>query len=54
MAHGAKKTEHSGAKKGAGAYYGRKAAAKHESSRTRRKQAKAQVKQGTKESTKDE
>jgi hypothetical protein len=32
----AKKTEHSGAKKGKGAYWGRKKVAKHESNRMRR------------------
>lgn len=39
MGHRAKKAEHSGPKKGRGAYYGRKADAKHESSKARRKQA---------------
>ncbi len=43
MAHGAKKVEHSGPKKGRGAYYGRKAAAKHESSKVRREQAREEV-----------
>lgn len=43
MAHQAKKTEHSGAKKGNGAYWGRKVAAKHESSRKRRQDAKAET-----------
>jgi hypothetical protein len=37
MAYKAKKTEHSGSKKGRGAYYGRKRAAKRESARTRRR-----------------
>ena len=37
MAHNARKTEHAGPKKGAGAYYGHKAEAKHESSRKRRR-----------------
>jgi len=36
MANKAKKTEHSGPKKGAGAYWGRKNAAKKESNRLRR------------------
>lgn len=37
MAHCARKTEHSGPKKGRGAYWGRKRDAKHESSRKRRR-----------------
>lgn len=36
MAWGVKKTEHAGAKKGTGAFYGRKADAKYGSSRKRR------------------
>lgn len=36
MAQGAKKTEHAGAKKGNGAYWGRKQIAKAESNRVRR------------------
>jgi hypothetical protein len=36
MAYGVRKTEHSGAKKGRGAYYGRKKYAKKESNRIRR------------------
>lgn len=36
MANEAQKTEHSGPKKGSGAYWGRKKAAKKESNRTRR------------------
>jgi hypothetical protein len=36
MAWGAKKTEHAGAKKGTGAFYGRKVDAKRASSRRRR------------------
>jgi hypothetical protein len=36
MGFGAKKTEHAGAKKGSGAYWGRKIAAKNESNRQRR------------------
>ncbi len=39
MAYKAKKTEHSGSKKGHGAYYGRKRDAKRESARTRRRDA---------------
>ncbi len=42
MAQGARKTEHASAKKGRGAYYGRKAAAKAESNRRRRENAKAE------------
>jgi hypothetical protein len=37
MAYKAKKTEHSGSKKGRGAYHGRKRDAKQESTRTRRR-----------------
>jgi hypothetical protein len=37
MAHKANKTEHCGAKKGSGAYWGPKEDAKHESSRLRRR-----------------
>ena len=37
MANQAKKTEHSGSKKGTGAYWGRKKDAKHESNKKRRK-----------------
>lgn len=36
----AKKTEHSGAKKGRGAYWGRKKNAKHESNKVRREEGK--------------
>ncbi|MBI5641768.1 MAG: hypothetical protein HZA17_15235 [Nitrospirae bacterium] len=36
MGQNAKKTEHAGAKKGNGAYWGRKVAAKKESNRKRR------------------
>ena len=43
MAHGARKTEHVGAQKGRGAYYGRKVAAKAESNRRRREKAKAEI-----------
>jgi hypothetical protein len=41
MAWGAKKTEHAGAKKGTGAFYGRKADAKRACSRRRRQSKKA-------------
>lgn len=40
MAHKANKTEHVGAKRGIGAYYGKKADAKRESKKARRQQAK--------------
>jgi hypothetical protein len=40
MAYIAKKTEHAGAKKGRGAYYGRKAEAKKASNRRRRQEDK--------------
>lgn len=40
MAWGTKKTEHAGAKKGTGAFYGRKAEAKRSSSRRRRQNSK--------------
>lgn len=43
MAHGAKKTEHAGAKKGCGAYWGRKVAAKQESNRQRREDDKVLI-----------
>lgn len=43
MAQNAKKTEHSGAKKGCGAYWGRKVAAKNDSNRKRRENDKASV-----------
>ena len=43
MAHQAKKTEHSGSKKGCGAYWGRKKAAKKESNRVRRENDKSSV-----------
>lgn len=39
MAYNAKKTDHAGAKKGRGAYYGRKAHAKKASSKVRRQRA---------------
>jgi hypothetical protein len=41
MGYEVKKTEHSGAKKGCGAYWGRKADAKKQSNRRRRKQDKS-------------
>lgn len=44
MAYNAKKTTHSGAKHGRGAYYGRKADAKKESARVGRRQAKESIK----------
>ena len=40
MGYEVKKTEHSGAKKGCGAYWGRKVDAKKQSNRKRRKQNK--------------
>jgi len=43
MAYRAKKTTHSGAKHGRGAYYGPKADAKRESSRVGRRQAKKAI-----------
>jgi hypothetical protein len=43
MAYEAKKTEHAGAKKGSGAYWGRKVAAKKESNRKRRENDKMNV-----------
>ncbi len=43
MAHQAKKTEHSGAKKGRGAFWGHKADAKKESDRRRREEDKNAV-----------
>ena len=49
MALGAKKVEHAGPKKGRGAYHGRKAVAKQESSKVRRKQAKSSTAAGLSE-----
>jgi hypothetical protein len=46
MAGRARKTEHAGAKRGRGAYWGRKFEAKHESNRLRRENAKRAVRQG--------
>jgi hypothetical protein len=43
MAYKAKKTEHCGAKKGRGAYWGPKRDAKRESSRQRREDAKREL-----------
>ncbi len=43
MAYEAKKTEHTGSKRGSGAYWGRKRDAKKESSRTRRKNWKREI-----------
>ena len=40
MAYGARKTEHSGPKKGRGAYWGRKCIAKKESNKKRREDGK--------------
>ena len=45
------KTEHSGAKKGKGAYYGRKKEAKRDSNKNRRKADKAQAKEFSEEVT---
>jgi hypothetical protein len=43
MAWGAKKTEHAGAKKGTGAFYGRKADAKRGSNYRRRQDGKSTI-----------
>jgi hypothetical protein len=43
MAWGTKKTEHAGAKKGTGAFYGRKADAKRGSNHTRRQDSKSTI-----------
>ena len=43
MAWGTKKTEHVGAKKGTGAFYGRKADAKRGSNHTRRQGSKSTI-----------
>jgi hypothetical protein len=45
MAGRARKTEHAGAKRGRGAYWGRKAEAKRESNKVRRENAKRAVRQ---------
>lgn len=47
MAYSAKKTEHAGAKKGSGAFYGPKKIAKRGSNRKRRRDAKREVADGT-------
>ena len=47
MGQGAKKTEHAGAKKGNGAYWGRKHIAKSESNRVRRESDKVETIQDT-------
>jgi len=47
------KTEHSGAKKGKGAYYGRKKEAKRDSNKNRRKADKAQTKEISEVTTED-
>jgi hypothetical protein len=47
MAFRSRKTEHAGAKKRRGAYWGRKAEAKRESNRKRREDAKAIVREGS-------
>lgn len=49
MAQAANKTEHSGAKKGSGAYWGRKKDAKDESNKKRRNDNREQVKDSTAE-----
>ena len=49
MAHTARKTEHSGSKKGRGAFYGRKAAAKKESNHLRRQSDKIEARVATSE-----
>jgi len=46
MAERARKTEHAGAKRGRGAYWGRKAEAKRESNKVRHEKAKKAVWQG--------
>lgn len=45
MANNAKRTEHAGAKKGGGAFWGRKADAKRESNAARRNADKAAVRE---------
>lgn len=45
MGHEARKTEHAGAKKGSGAYWGRKVEAKKESNRKRRENDKGRVRE---------
>lgn len=46
MAGRAHKTEHAGAKRGRGAYWGRKVDAKRDSNKVRRENAKRAVRQG--------
>ena len=53
MANEAQKTEHSGPKKGRGAYWGRKKAAKHESNRGRREMDKSEEKPKSEEEIRD-
>lgn len=50
MAGKARKTEHAGPKKGAGAYWGRKVDAKRESNKLRRENAKRAVRHGLSDS----
>ncbi len=47
LGQGARKTEHAGAKKGNGAYWGRKQIAKSESNRVRREFDKVETRQET-------
>lgn len=49
MAYRAKKTEHSGAKHGKGAYWGRKVDAKKHSNKQRRRNAKDDIENGNNE-----
>lgn len=51
MGNEAKKTEHSGAKKGKGAYWGEKSSAKEESNKKRREDTKLIINAETKTST---
>jgi hypothetical protein len=53
MAWGTKKTEHAGAKKGTGAFYGRKADAKRGSNRQRRQDSKSTINVELQRSLKD-
>jgi hypothetical protein len=45
MGYNAKKTEHSGSKKGSGSYWGRKGDAKKESNRKRREDGKGLIRE---------
>jgi hypothetical protein len=45
MANNATKTEHTGPKRGRGAYYGHKVAAKHESNKSRRRNNRGMIKE---------